>query len=217
MTVNQIPLCHYVRGLSRAGLNPADIVPKSSMTNGSNSCEVLVQRGAPGNGVIGIPILGYGPEVRPVEIGIRKISEDGRVVDLYHNPRRAPMVFRHINPDLAKLAILGAFGPGELSNGTQGVEPGLLRRGVGILATWVVDEMDSMERELSSPGFETLVGLAFFINPIRTEEDLRKNNGILGAIEGMENRFASLQSLMRQSLVQMPFSLPPLEAFLQNP
>jgi hypothetical protein len=217
MPVNQIPLCHYVRSLSRAGLNPADIVPKSSLIGGGNSCRVMVQRGAPGNGVIGIPILGYGPEAHPVEIGMRKINEDGRVVDLYHNPRRAPLVFRHINPDWAKLAILGAFGPQELSNGTEGVEPRLLRRGVGILATWVVDEMDSMERELSSPGFQTMLSLAFFLNPIRTEEDLRDNNGILREIEAYETRFGALQSLMRRALVQMPFSLPPLEAFLQNP
>ncbi|MDX1387401.1 MAG: hypothetical protein R3257_07410 [bacterium] len=217
MTVNQIPLCHYMQGLRLSGFNPAEIVPASSIAYGGAPCSVMVERGAPGNGVIGIPIVEYSQRAEPIEIGMRKIREDGRVVDIYHDPSRAPMVFREINPDRAKLAILGAFGPEELSNGVEEVSQDLLRQGVAVMAHWITDELERIEEELNSPGFQTLLSMAFFLNPIRTETDLRENNSVLVELEHYEQRHANLQSLMRRTLVHMPFSFPALEAFLNNP
>lgn len=143
MEINQIPLCHFITGLERAGIDPSEIVPQSSMADRSGACGVMVERGVPGNGTIGIPIVTY-DSGRAILLGMRKIQESGRVIDIIHDPHRAPLRHRWIRTELAHATILGAFGAEEFSGGAAVVLPETHRLGLGIMAYWMSAEMDSM-------------------------------------------------------------------------
>lgn len=92
MSIAEIPLCHFIDGLRAAHIPLDRVLPASNLHSGRGSCQVMVQNAVAGNGAIGIPIVEYQQSGDTVEVGMRNIYEDGRVVDLIRDPSLMDLV-----------------------------------------------------------------------------------------------------------------------------